>query len=174
MNSFQIKISNFGPNTTCFTNSDLEWKSVEVNGVSSFDMILKLIHRTPVEFSGPLAVNGCVHKGTNHVPKDASDRNPLRDWDNCDLNYVCSHALQMLSQSRTGSAHCGVIFCSYWLTHAWLQCAFPKCACTNHVPKELCIHNTSESGFLLEARSKTPFISQNAFQKPDLKGQVYP
>ena len=27
-----------------------------------------------------------------------------------------------------------------WLTHAWLQRAFPKCTCTNHVPKELCVH----------------------------------
>ena len=50
----------------------------------------------------------CVHKGTNHVPKDVSDRNPLRE-----LNYVRSHALQMLSQSRTGCAYCEVIFCSY-------------------------------------------------------------
>ena len=47
------------------------------------------------------------------------------------------------------------------LTHAcnaWLQRAFPKCACTNHVPKELCIHTFSESGFLGGSRSKTPFF----------------
>ena len=55
-----------------------------------------------------------------------------------------------------------------WLTHAWLlQCAFPKCARTNHVPKELCIHMSWESGFLRQSRSKTPLFF--AFQKPDLK-----
>ena len=27
-----------------------------------------------------------------------------------------------------------------WLTHAWLQRAFPKCTRTNHVQKELCVH----------------------------------
>ena len=49
----------------------------------------------------------------NHVPKAASDRDPLPD-----LNYVCSHALQTPSQSRTGSAHCEVIFCSHCAVHA--------------------------------------------------------
>ena len=58
-----------------------------------------------------------------------------------------------------------------WLTHAWLQRAFPKCTRTNHVPKELCVHMSSESGFLRRSRSKTPFISRfkSPFQKPDLK-----
>ena len=61
---------------------------------------------------------GCVHKGTNHVPKDVSDRDLLRDWDR-DLNYVRSHASQTPSQSRTGSAHCEVkIFCSYCAVRA--------------------------------------------------------
>ena len=45
-----------------------------------------------------------------------------------------------------------------WLTHAWLQCAFPKCTRTNHVRKELCVHMSSESGFLCESRSKTPLF----------------
>ena len=46
------------------------------------------------------------------------------------------------------------------LTHAWLQRAFPKCTCTNHVPKELCVelHMSSESGFLCESRSNNPFF----------------
>ena len=47
-----------------------------------------------------------------------------------------------------------------WLTHAWLQRAFPKCTRTNHVPKELCIHMSSESGFLRRSRSKTPLFSR--------------
>ena len=55
---------------------------------------------------------GCVHKGTNHVLKDVLDRDPLRDWDR-DFNYVHSHALQTPFQSRSGSAHCEVIFCSH-------------------------------------------------------------
>ena len=42
------------------------------------------------------------------------------------------------------------------LTLAWLQRAFPKC--TNHVPKELCVHKSSESGFLGGSRSKMPFF----------------
>ena len=54
---------------------------------------------------------------TNHVPKDISDRDPKRDWDR-DLNYVRSHALEMPSQSRSGSAHCEVIFCSYCTVRA--------------------------------------------------------
>ena len=68
----------------------------------------------------------CVHMGYNHVPKDVSDRDPKRDWDR-DLNYVRSHALQMPSQSRSGSAHWEVIFCSFcavrvrWLTHALMH-----------------------------------------------------
>ena len=37
---------------------------------------------------------------------------------------------------------------------------FPKCTCTNHVPKELCIHMSSESGFLRESRSKLPLFSR--------------
>ena len=60
---------------------------------------------------------GPVHKGTNHVPKAVSDCDPLPDWVR-DLNYVRSHALQTPSQSRTGSAHCEVIFCSYFAVRA--------------------------------------------------------
>ena len=41
-----------------------------------------------------------------------------------------------------------------WLTHAWLQCAFPNCTRTNHVPKELYVLY----GFLGESWSKTPFF----------------
>ena len=57
-------------------------------------------------------LNGPVHKGENHVPKSDSDHDPLPDWV-CDLNYVRSQALQPPSRSRTGSAHCKVIFCFY-------------------------------------------------------------
>ena len=60
---------------------------------------------------------GCVHMRTNHVPKDVSDRDPKRDWDR-DLNYMRSHALQTPSQSRSGSAHCEVIFCSHCAVRA--------------------------------------------------------
>ena len=55
-----------------------------------------------------------------------------------------------------------------WLTHAWLQCAFPKCTRTNHVPKELCVHIILESGFLRGSRSKTPFffrVSKARFER---------
>ena len=99
---------------------------------------------------------GCVHTGTNYVPKDGSDRDPLRDWYR-DLNYVRSHALQTPSQSQTGSAHCEVIFCSYCLTHAWLQLAFPKCTHESRSERALRLH-VLESGFLRGSRSKTPFF----------------
>ena len=67
-------------------------------------------------------LSGCVHKGTNHVPKDVSDRDPLRDWDR-DLNYVRSHALQgnilfLLRSPR-------------WLTHAYDRC---MASCSAHSP----------------------------------------
>ena len=93
-----------------------------------------------LSWSHPI-LRGPGHKGANHVPKAVSDHDPLRDWV-CDLNYVRSQALQPPSQSRTGSAHCQIIFCVLLrrLTHAWLQRAFPKCARMNHVPKELCVH----------------------------------
>ena len=75
-----------------------------------------------------------------------------------------SLASQTPSQAQTGSAHCEVIFFCLlrsprWLIHAWRQRAFPKCTRTNHVTKELCVHMSSESGFLRGSRSKTPFIS---------------
>ena len=53
-----------------------------------------------------------LQQGANHIPKAVSDRDPLPDWVR-DLNYVHSQALELPSQSRTGSAHCEVIFCSY-------------------------------------------------------------
>ena len=49
-----------------------------------------------------------------------------RDWDR-DLNYVRSHTLQIPSQSRSGSAHCEVIFCSYCAVRAdWFQNAHAR------------------------------------------------
>ena len=45
-----------------------------------------------------------------------------------------------------------------WLTHAWLQRAFPKRTRTNHIPKELWISLVLESGFLRGSRSKMPFF----------------
>ena len=112
-------------------------------------------------------LNGPVHKGENHVPKSDSDHDPLPDWV-CDLNYVCSQALQPPSRSQTGSAHCKVIFCFYCADWPGMASAHisKKCTRMNQVPKELCVHKSSESGFLGESQSKTPFF---AFQKPDLK-----
>ena len=53
------------------------------------------------------------------------------------------------------------------LTHAWLQRTFPKCARTNHIPKELCVQQ------VLRIRLSRSITVQNAlffaFQKPDLK-----
>ena len=55
------------------------------------------------------------------------------------------------------------MFLLHRLTHVWLQRAFPKCTRMNHVPKELCIHMSSKSGFLGRSRSKIAPIF--AFQK---------
>ena len=62
-----------------------------------------------------------------------------------------------------------ILFLLRRLTHAWFQCAFPKCTRTNHVLKELCIHMSSESGFLVSTRITIQYASFFAFQKPDLK-----
>ena len=86
---------------------------------------------------------GPAHKGTNHVLKAIADHDLLPDWVR-DLNYVRSQTLPPPSWSRTGSAHCAV--------------TFQKCTRTNHVPKEICVHKSSESGFLGRSRSKTPFF----------------
>ena len=50
------------------------------------------------------------------------------------------------------------LFLLRWLTRAWLHRAIPKCTHTNHVPKELCVHKSSESGFLGGSWYKTPFF----------------
>ena len=118
---------------------------------------------------------GPVHKGTNPVPKDVSDRDPLRDWD-CELNYVRSHALQWPSQSRTGSVHCEVIFCSYcavradWPMHgfsahfqnAHARITFRKSFAFTHV---LRIRLSTR----ITIQNDSFFAFQNPFQKPDLK-----
>ena len=59
-----------------------------------------------------LCSHGLESRSERHL-----DRDPKRDWDR-DLNYMRSHALQTPSQSRSGSAYCEVIFCSYCAVHA--------------------------------------------------------
>ena len=72
--------------------------------------------------------------------------------------HVRSQALQppVSITNRICALRGNILFLLRRLAHAWLQRAFPKCARTNHVPKELCIHKSSESGFLGGSRSKTP------------------
>ena len=59
------------------------------------------------------------------------------------------------------------------LTHAWLQRAFPSFqARTNHVPRELCVHTSLESGFLASRR----ITIQNALfsrLKPHFKNPIW-
>ena len=132
------------------------------------DMYLEVIHSKFVK-NLISYFTGCVHKGTNHVPKDVSDRDPLRDWDR-DFNYVHSHALQTPSQSQTGSAHCEVIFCSYCAVRADSCMASARISKmhTHESRSERALRShVQESGFLRWSRSKTPFFF--AFQKPDLK-----
>ena len=64
----------------------------------------------------------------------------------------------------------------HWLTHAWLQRAFPKCTRTNHVPERtLCSHVLRirlSTQITIQNTLYSPF--QNAFQKPDLKEFAFP
>ena len=117
---------------------------------------------------------GCVYMRMNNVPKDVSVRDPKRD-----LNYVRSHALQTPSQSRSGSAHCEIIFCSYcavrarWLTHALMhgfsahfknahtRITFQKSFAFTCPRIRLSRRVTIQNALF--------FAFQNAFQKPDLK-----
>ena len=58
-----------------------------------------------------------------------------------DLNYVRSQALQLPPRSQTGSAHCEVMgLFTVSESHS----------------EELSVHKSSESGFLVRSRSKTP------------------
>ena len=122
--------------------------------------------------------NGYVHMRTKHIPKEVSERDSKRDWDH-DLNYVRSHALQTPSQSRSGSVHYEVIFCSYCAIRAdWPMHGFSMASVCN---SKLHMHESRseralrshvlESGFLRGSRSKAHFFFafQNTFQKPDLK-----
>ena len=103
----------------------------------------------------------------NHVPKDVSDRDPKRDWDR-DLNYVRSFALQTPFQSRSGSAHCEVIFCSYcavctdWPMHGFSMASARISKMHTHESRsERALRShVLESGFLRESRSQTSFFSQ--------------
>jgi len=109
---------------------------------------------------------GCVHMRMNRIPKDVSDRDPKRDMGrdlDRDLNCVHSHALQMPSQSRSGSAHSQGIFCSYTAQSALIDpCMASARISKMHTHKSfseraLCSH-VLESRFLCESRSKMPFI----------------
>ena len=82
---------------------------------------------------------GPVHKGANHVLKAVSDRNPLLIvfviWTTC----VHKHCNGVPITNRICALRGNILFLlrsPRWLTRAWLQCAFPKCARTNHVLKE--------------------------------------
>ena len=103
---------------------------------------------------------GPVHKGANHVPKAVSDHDPLPDWVH-ELNYVRSQALQPPSRSRTGSAYCEVIFCSYCADWPFDPCTASARISKMHThesrSEELCIQKSSKSGFLGGSWSKTPF-----------------
>ena len=82
----------------------------------------------------------------------------LADWV-CDLNYVRSQASQTTSQSRTGSAHCEVIFCSYCAVRAdWPMHGFSVNFQNAHAwitfRKSFAFMCSSQSGFLRGSRSK--------------------
>ena len=91
-----------------------------------------------------------------------------------------SHALQTPSQSRSGSAHCEVIFFSYcavcacWLTNA-LKCMASACIFEIHTQEsrsERALRShVLESGFLGRSRSKTFFHISKAWFETALRSQ---
>ena len=98
--------------------------------------------------------NGCVHMKINHVPKD---------WDSWFELHV-----GVPSQSRSGSAHCEVIFCSYCAVRADLpmhgfSMAWARISKMHthesRSERALCSH-VLESGFLGGSRSKMQFFSR--------------
>ena len=114
--------------------------------------------------------SGPVHKGTNHVPKAVSNRDPLPDWV-CDLNYMCSHALQMPSQSRTGSAH-ECTMRSYFVPTAQIDPCMASARISKMHTHKSCSDRALRS-HVLRIRLSRWFTIQNAnffaFQKLDLK-----
>ena len=116
---------------------------------------------------------GPVHKGTNHVPKAISDRDPLPDWVR-DLTYVRSQALQTPSQSRTGSVHCEVICCSYCAVRAnWPMHGFSTHFQNAHAPITF---RRALHSHVLRIRLSTWITIQNApffaFQRPVSKAWI--
>ena len=93
--------------------------------------------------------NGPVHKGANHIPKAISDHDLLPDWV-CDLNCVCSQALQ--------TANCRLRTIASGLRADFASSAHFQCTRMNDVPKELCVYKSSESGLLGRSRSKMQFF----------------
>ena len=93
---------------------------------------------------------GLFSKERIKFPKAISDHDPLPDWVR-DLIYVHSQPL-----SRSTSRICT------------LRCNGPVYKGANHVPKALCIHKSSESGFLGRSWSITPWfrISKAWFERP--------
>ena len=111
-----------------------------------------------------------VHKGANHVPKAVSDHDPLPDWVR-DVNYVRSHALQLPSQSRTGSGHCEVIFHSYCADWPFDPCM--ALACTSKIHTHKSRSKRALHSHVLRIRFSRQITIEIAlffaFQKPDLK-----
>ena len=110
----------------------------------------------------------------NHVPKAVSDRDPLADWVRY-LNYVRSQALHTSSQSRTGSAHCEVIFCSYCAVRAdWPMHDFSAHFQNAHARitfrKSFAFTCPQNQAFYADHDPKRPFF---AFQKPDWKSFAF-
>ena len=101
---------------------------------------------------------GPVHKRANHVPKAVSDHDPHPDWV-CDLNYTrafTSIGTAVSITNRICALRGNILFLLRRLAHAWLQRAFPKCACTNHC-SERALHSQ-----VLRIRLSRRIMIQNA------------
>ena len=92
---------------------------------------------------------------------------PKRDWDR-DLNYVRSHGLQTLFQSRSRSAHCEWYFApptqsarADWPMRVCMASARMFKMHTRESHSEIALRSHGlQSGFQGGSRSKTPFLSR--------------
>ena len=113
---------------------------------------------------GMLRLWACSQRA-NHVP----DHDLLPDWV-CDLNCMrlqVSIATPVPITNWICAVRGNILFRLRWLIHAWLQRAFPKCTCRNHVPIRALRSQVLRLGLSRRITiQNTPFF---AFQKPDLK-----
>ena len=105
-----------------------------------------------------------VHKGANHFSEiQCLDRSAswLGSWFELCAFTCIANAIPILHEQ---DLHCEVFTAqSTLIDPSMASVRFPKCARMNHVPKELCVHMSSESGFLANHDLKHLFFLVSKF-----------